>query len=90
MSKKIMIPCVINGVVSPVEFQVGNPAEGSDPIAYQSKWLNSSKNGSVPPHIMSALNNLYKVALETNSNFEELCEMAFNQAMKQKQQNAKK
>ena len=85
MTKKIMIPCVINGVVSPMEFKVGSPAEGSEPIAYQSKWLNSAKNGSVPPHIINALNNLYKVALETNSNFEELCEMAFNKAKQQQE-----
>jgi hypothetical protein len=80
MSKTIVIPCIMGGGVSPVEFKVGRPAEGSGPIAFQSKWLSSSKNGMVPPHILKALEDLWKISIETNSSFEELCVMAFNEA----------
>lgn len=77
MVKKILIPCIVGGSVAPVEFKVGRPAEGSGPIFFQTKWLEEAKNGRVPPHITKAISDLYKIAIETNSNFEELCEMAF-------------
>lgn len=80
MTKKIVIPCVVGGQVEPVDFFVGSPAEGSDPIHFQAKWLNSAKKGSVPPHIMKALLELQQVAAQAGISFEDLCEMTFNKA----------
>jgi hypothetical protein len=78
MTKKIVIPCVVGGQVEPVDFFIGKPAEGSDPIHFQSKWLNNTKKGSVPPHIMKALLELQQVAVQAGISFEDLCEMTFN------------
>ena len=78
MTKKIVIPCVVGGQVEPIDFFVGKPAEGSDPIHFQAKWLNSAKKGSVPPHIMKALLELQQVAAQAGISFEDLCEMTFN------------
>ena len=77
MVKKIVFPCIAGGGVTPMEFKIGLPAEGSHPISFQSKWLSSEKQGAVPPHIIKAISDLYKMAQETGANFEELCEMAF-------------
>ena len=80
MTKKIVIPCVVGGQVEPVDFFVGKPADGSDPIHFQAKWLNSAKKGSVPPHIMKALLELQQVAAQAGISFEDLCEMTFKKA----------
>jgi hypothetical protein len=79
MTKKIVIPCFVGGAVSPTEFFIGSPAEGSDPITFQTKWLQQVKKGAVPPEIMKAILDIYKLAQETNVNFEELCYNAFNE-----------
>jgi hypothetical protein len=79
MVKKIVIPCVTNGGVLPVEFQVGVPAKGNQPIEFQSKWLSSTNRGSVPPDVLKALMDLYEVAEESNLDFSELCESAFKE-----------
>jgi hypothetical protein len=78
MSKKIVVPCIFGGQVSPFEFLVGRPAEGSSPIAFQAKWLGDVKKGGVPPHILKALDDLYKISVETKTDFEDLCDYAFN------------
>lgn len=78
MVKKVVIPCVINGKVAPVEFNIGKPAEGVEPIEFQSKWLFSAKQGVVPPHITKAFQDLYTISVQNNMDFEDLCELAFN------------
>lgn len=78
MTKKIVIPCVINGQISPLDFYIGTPAEGSDPIHFQTKWVGSAKQGSVPPHVLQTLTDLKKLSLETGANFEDLCDLIFN------------
>lgn len=78
MTKKIMIPCVVQGKVLPSEFYIGKPADGTDPIHFQTKWFGSAKNGSVPPHVIKAIQDLQKISLETGVSFEELCDLAFN------------
>ena len=87
MTKEVIIPCIINGQVSPTVFKIGNPAEGSSPIQFQSKWLGSAKQGSVPPHILKALEDLQKVSLQTGVSIEELCDMVFNKKGENNEEN---
>jgi hypothetical protein len=77
MTKKIIIPCVIGGVASPTEFLVGSPAEGADPIAFQTKWFASAKKGSVSPEILNVLKELYAMSLRSKVSFEDLCVKMF-------------
>lgn len=83
MTKTIVVPCVVAGVVTPFEFKVGMPAEGSKPIQFQQKWFTTAKEGSVPPHILKILDDLYKLSLESKVPFEDLCEYAFTEKAKQ-------
>lgn len=78
MSKRIVIPCFFGGQVSPFEFKVGKPSEGSGPIAFQTKWLGTAKQGAVPTHIMKTLDDLYTLSIESKVSFEDLCDYAFN------------
>jgi hypothetical protein len=78
MTKKIVIPCVIGGASSPTEFFIGSPAEGSNPIAFQAKWLSSAKNGSVSPQVLKALQDLYELSQTSKISFEDLCIQAFS------------
>lgn len=78
MTKKIVLPCVVGGQVESVDFFVGKPAEGTDPIHFQTKWLSSAKKGTVPAHILKALLELQQLAAEAGISFEELCDMTFN------------
>lgn len=82
MSKKIVIPCVVGGQVEPTDFYVGKPAEGTDPIHFQAKWLSTAKKGAVPAHILKALLDLQEVAASAGISFEDLCDMTFNQKPK--------
>jgi len=79
MTTKIVVPCVVGGQISPFDFFIGKPADGSQPIQFQAKWIGSAKQGSVPPHIIKALDDLQKISRETGVSLEELCDLAFNQ-----------
>ena len=82
MTKKIVIPCIIGGATSSAEFFVGSPAEGSDPIAFQTKWFSSAKKGAVSPEILKAIQDLYQLSEEANLSFEDLCVEAFSAVKK--------
>ena len=77
MTKKIFFPCVINGATQPFEFSIGTPAEGSQPIDFQKKWLGTAKQGIVPAYIDKALSDLQKLSEDTKTPLEDLCLAAF-------------
>jgi hypothetical protein len=74
MVKKFIANCDFGGQVAPVDFYVGNPAVGSHPLAFQSKWLSSTKRGVIPHEIMDSFAKLVEISEKNRIPFEDLCE----------------
>lgn len=73
MVKKFTATCDFGGQKSPVTLYIGNPAAGSHPLGFQSKWLSSTKGGNVPPDIMDSFSKLAEISEKNRVSFEELC-----------------
>ena len=73
MVKKFTTNCDFGGQKSPVTLYVGNPAEGSHPLGFQSKWLSATRGGNVPSDIMDSFSKLADIAVKNRVSFEELC-----------------
>lgn len=73
MVKKFTTNCSFGGQVSPVTLYVGNPAEGSHPLAFQSRWLGKERGGEIPPNIMDSFSKLSEIAQKNRIPFEEVC-----------------
>lgn len=74
MVKKFTANCDFGGQKAPVDLYVGNPAVGSHPLAFQSKWLSSTKRGIIPAEIMNSFAKLVEIAEKNRVSFEDLCE----------------
>jgi len=74
MVKKFTANCDFGGQKAPVDLYVGNPATGSHPLAFQSKWLATSRNGNIPPEIMNSFAKLVEISEKNRVPFEDLCE----------------
>ena len=73
MAKKFTANCDFGGQKSPVTLYVGNPAMGSHPLNFQSKWLSESRGGTVPQDIMDAFAKLVEISQKSKISFDELC-----------------
>ena len=74
MVKKFTANCDFGGQKAPVDLYIGNPALGSHPLAFQSKWLSSTKRGVIPPEIMNSFAKLVEISEKNRVPFEDLCE----------------
>lgn len=90
MVKKLTLNCNFPSGESPVNFYVGNPNVASHPISFQSKWLSETYGCSVPKDLMKSMEELQKVAIKNNLNFEDLCEYVFSEVKKVNVLNAEK
>lgn len=90
MVKKLTLNCSFPSGESPVNFYVGNPNRESHPISFQSKWLTETYGGSVPKDLMKSMEELQKVAIKNNLNFEDLCEYVFDEVKKANSLNSEK
>lgn len=82
MVKKLTLNCKFPSGESPVSFYVGNPNAESHPISFQSKWLSESYSGSVPEDIMKSMEQLQKISIKNNIDFEMLCGYVFDEVKK--------
>jgi hypothetical protein len=73
MVKKFTANCNFGGRVSPVTLYVGNPAQGSHPLSFQSRWLTEERGGSIPQNIMDSFAKISEIAEKNKVSFEELC-----------------
>ncbi len=73
MVQKFTTNCDINGKKLPVTLYIGNPSPGSHPLAFQNRWLNNEKGGSVPSDIMDSFTKLKEISDNGRISFEELC-----------------
>jgi hypothetical protein len=80
MAKKLTLNCTFkNGSTSPMDFYVGEAANGSHPIQFQSQWLATQFGGKVPKEIMESLAKLKEISETNRINFEDLCEYTFKE-----------
>jgi hypothetical protein len=73
MVKKFDANCNFNGQAFPVTLYVGNPAVGSHPLGFQSKWLNKERGGNIPQNVMDSFAKLTEIAEKNRVPFEDLC-----------------
>ena len=73
MVKEFTAKCDFNGEKHPVKFYVGDPAEGSHPLAFQSNWLAQNRFGNVPHDIMEAFKKISDIAQKHKVPFVDLC-----------------
>lgn len=74
MVKKITIPCDFkNKKIMPVNFFIGNPVAGNNPIQFQNEWL-ASRGGMIKKEIMESLEKLQQLAEKNRIPFEDLYE----------------
>ncbi len=74
MAKKFTANCDFGGQKAPVDLYVGNPAVGSHPLAFQAKWLATTKRGTIPQAIMNSFAKLVEISEKNRVPFEDLCE----------------
>lgn len=72
MVKKFNANCDFGGQTSSVTLYVGDPAAGSHPLNFQSKWLSKERGGNIPESIMNPFFKLAQIAEENRISFEEL------------------
>lgn len=73
MVKKFTTNCDFGGQSAPVHLYIGEPAQGSHPLAFQSKWLASTKGGNLPADMMDSFSKLAEISEKNRVSFEELC-----------------
>jgi hypothetical protein len=79
MVKKFTANCDFGGQKAPVDLYIGNPALGSHPLAFQSKWLASTKRGVIPAEIMTSFAKLVEISEKNRVPFEDLCEYVIDE-----------
>ncbi len=91
MVKKFTTNCDFGGQKNPVTLYVGEPAIGSHPLGFQSKWLAAARGGSVPTHIMEAFEELQNISERNRVPFEDLCAYVIDElnASKELEKNSK-
>ena len=78
--KVFKIPCDFNGQKIPFNIYVGHPAPDKHPLANQSQWLATERQGSIPQEVMDSFQKLLEIANENGVSFEELCVYALGNA----------
>ncbi len=73
MVKKFTANCNFGSQVTPVTLYIGDPADGSHPLGFQSKWLGKEKGGSIPESIMDSFAKIADISKKSRVSFEELC-----------------
>lgn len=73
MVKKFTANCDFGGQKAPVTLYVGNPAIGTHPLNFQSRWLSQNRGGTIPPEIMDSFAKLAEISEKNRVPFEDLC-----------------
>ncbi len=84
MVKKFTANCNFGGQFSPVTLYVGNPSDGSHPLAFQSRWLSEKRGGEVPSVIMESFSKLADISVGSRVPFEDLCSYVIDEVNSQK------
>jgi len=79
MVKKFTANCDFGGQKAPVDLYIGTPAIGSHPLAFQSKWLASTKRGTIPAEVMNSFAKLVEISEKNRVPFEDLCEYVIDE-----------
>jgi hypothetical protein len=75
MVKKFTTSCDFSGKEVPVTFYLGEPSpESPHPIAFQNKWLVTTRGGTVPAEVMDSFSKLREISEKNRLSFEELCD----------------
>lgn len=74
MVKKFTVNCDFGEQKSSVDLYIGDPAVGSHPLAFQSKWLSVERHGSIPEGITNSFTKLVGISEKNRVPFEDLCE----------------
>ncbi len=77
--KKITIPCNFRSGKMPVTLFIGDPAIGSHPFTFQSKWLSETRGGTIPEDIMKSFAELKKIADDNKVSFPDLCQYVIDE-----------
>ena len=79
MLKKFTANCDFGGQKAPVTFYIGDPCDGSHPLAFQSRWLSKERRGSVPQDIMDSFEKLVEISKKNRASFADLCEYVIDE-----------
>ena len=71
--KKFTIPCQFASTKAPFPLYIGAPRLEAHPMHYQAMWLSKERQGTVPVEVMNSFKKLWRIAIDNDSNFEELC-----------------
>jgi hypothetical protein len=75
MVKKFTTDCNFSGKEVPVTFYLGEPSPQSPhPIAFQNKWLTTTRGGTVPVEVMNSFAKLRDISEKNRLSFEDLCD----------------
>ncbi len=85
MVKKLTVNCSFKNGVAPIVFYVGESAQESHPIQFQSQWLAKEYGGKVPKEIMDSLQKLKEISKKNRVSFVELCNYVFKEVNAEKE-----
>lgn len=74
MVKKFNIPCDTSSGKADVTLYIGDPMDGSHPLAFQSEYLSTNKAVSIPADVMESFSKLEDIAERYRVPLEDLCE----------------
>lgn len=74
MVKKFSIPCNTANGKTDVTLYIGDPMDGSHPLAFQSDYLSSNKAVNIPADVMESFSKLEDIAEKYRVPLEDLCE----------------
>lgn len=83
--KKFKIPCDFAGKKVPFDLYVGQNDEIRHPLHFQKIWLESERGGKIPLPVLDSFQKLSNIAVENNTDFEELTMYALGSAASEKQ-----
>ena len=79
--KRFTLPCKFGDVEAPFHIYVGAHFDKKKhPLQNQAWWLQSERGGMIPQVVMESFENLAKISIDNNVNFEELCSWSLAQA----------
>lgn len=84
--KRFTVPCDFAGEKHDFHLYIGMPSTLSHPIYYQTLWLKEERGGVVPEDVIDSFNKLYDIAVENNTNYEDLCVYALGEAEREEEQ----
>lgn len=78
--KRFTVPCDFGEQKQQFHVYIGQPDVGSHPLEFQSLWLNNQRGGLIPTDVMESFEKLFRISLENDVSFEDLCVYALGEA----------